>query len=98
MFIPSVIFFDAIFRQARKRVGGVFELTGPLLIQHQSLNPLEGREKGLGAARAEGRDDNSALEGEPPVQQRPLVLLVCPEHQGGAHTLLQHRGQHASGA
>ena len=79
-------------------MGCVFELTGPLLVQHQSLDPLEGREEGLGAARAEGRYDDGAVEGEPPVQQRPLVLLVGPEHQGGAHTLLQHGGQHASGA
>ena len=77
-------------------MGCIFELSGPLLVQHEGLDPLEGREEGLGAARAEGRDDDGAVEGEPPVQQRPLVLLVCPEHQGGAHTLLQHRGQHAS--
>ena len=70
----------------------IFELTRPLLIQHQGLDPLEWREEGLGAASTEGRDDDGAVEGEPPLQQRPLVLLVCPEHEGGADTLLQHRG------
>ena len=79
-------------------MGCIFELTGPLLVQHQRLDPLEGREEGLGAARTEGRDDDGAVQGQPPLQERPLVLLVSPEHEGGAHTLLQHRGQHTSGS
>ena len=73
---------------------GVFELTRPLLVEHQRLDPLEGGEEGLGAAGAEGRYDDGVVAGQPTLQQHALVLLVRPEHEGGAHTLLQHGRQH----
>ena len=57
---PSVVFSHAVLGQTDKGVRRVPELPLPVVVQHERLYPLEGREHRLRAPRTEGRQYDTA--------------------------------------